>query len=642
MGITNWWALGTLAFIPAILLLYILKQKAKEYNISSLYLWRETYKSLVATTWWERLKNNLLMYLQLLIMCLLILALGGLYFNLGKSTASHVILVFDTSGSMNSNYEETTRLEAAKNNALDYVNQLVESCTVTIVTCSNTPKVELTNSTNRQEIISSIVNVEGTDLAGTLDIASEFLESLTSELKEYEVVMFTDADVSLAIANTTLVDLSNTGNNLSIDYVSYGLQEDSMTVLAKVSNRGVDSMQSDVNLYMGQQLFDIKAITLEPGESDILYFDPVEKGTFGEAWPEYLKAELNEKDAVRGDNTAYDVIREGGTPNVLLVTAQNIFLEKAINACAEVELYKTNNTALASNSEPFDLYIYDGIIPDSWPEKGNILILNPPRSVYMEELSGASYNELKKGDTATSYDSSKHLFYLEDSENGVYIKTNEHELNAYFSEYQFGVNKLQLMEEPIWANSFLEYSTYSAGFLGVFEGRVIGVLGFDLHDSELPLQAEFPILMGQLLSECVQNQRIQEEKITTGESITLHVDSQVSNITVENRNVESPMAKEIISPSNIETMYTNTNTTGIYSFTFDGEEPGIAYVGVNYPTNSESDMTKGKAVLKTNQEQGEVVASNVIRKGIDMKRVLLGVVFVLLTLEWFIACKRSS
>lgn len=637
MGITNWWALGAFVFIPAIIVLYVLKQKAKEYNISSLYLWRETYKSMVATTWWEKLRNNILLYLQLLIMLLLILALAGLYFNIGKSRVNNTILIIDTSGSMNTSFEDRTRLEVAKKKAVDYLNGLSEDTAITIVTCNASPKVELTSSTNRNEVVSCINNIEATDVAGGLNNANELVCSLATELDECEVVAFSDDDVRLDTSCTTLVDISSTGNNLSLDYVSYGISNETLSILAKVSNRGTGEMNSDVNLYLEDKLSDIKSINLAPGESEILYFDEIAASTFTDGWPKTIKAEINENDMLKEDNVAYEVIKETGKPRILLVTEQNIFLEKAIHTCVDAELYKTASAALPSGNEEFELYIYDGVLPEEWPEKGNVLILNPMRSVYLMELKGQSHTKLEKEDSETAYSSKSHLFYVEGRENGVYIETNNHEINSYFKDYRFGVNELQLMEKPIWAEGFLAYQDYSAGFVGVYEGRTIGVIGFDIHSSELPLQPEFPILMGQLLNNMVENQLIATQKITAGEPISLYADAETLAVTVE-KNGE----KEAITTGTMETIYTQTNHVGIYAFGF-GEETGTTteYVGVNYPSDSESDLTKAKATLTSNANQGEVVAAGEMRKGVDMKELLLLVVLAVLLIEWTISCRRS-
>ena len=94
------WPLAFLAVLPVIVLLYMMKQKAKEQKVSSLYLWREAYQNLRSDTPWEKLRHNLLMYLQLLAMALLILAMTAPYLTGRQEKHSYPIIVIDRSASM--------------------------------------------------------------------------------------------------------------------------------------------------------------------------------------------------------------------------------------------------------------------------------------------------------------------------------------------------------------------------------------------------------------------------------------------------------------------------------------------------------------------------------------------------------------
>lgn len=48
---------------------------------------------------------------------------------------------------------------------------------------------------------------------------------------------------------------------------------------------------------------------------------------------------------------------------------------------------------------------------------------------------------------------------------------------------------------PSWAYSFAGEGNQCVGYLGKLQDRVVAVLGFDLHNSDLPLQMEFPVLV---------------------------------------------------------------------------------------------------------------------------------------------------
>ena len=75
MKITYFWPIALVLLVPVIIIMYLLKQKAKEHAVSSLYLWHEMYKNVEANTPWEKLKKNWLMILQIIVLLVLILHL---------------------------------------------------------------------------------------------------------------------------------------------------------------------------------------------------------------------------------------------------------------------------------------------------------------------------------------------------------------------------------------------------------------------------------------------------------------------------------------------------------------------------------------------------------------------------------------
>jgi hypothetical protein len=71
-----WWQWLLLAAIPpAIVLLYFLKLRRQPLEVPSTYLWRKSIEDLHVNSIWQRLRQNLLLFLQLLILALAIFAL---------------------------------------------------------------------------------------------------------------------------------------------------------------------------------------------------------------------------------------------------------------------------------------------------------------------------------------------------------------------------------------------------------------------------------------------------------------------------------------------------------------------------------------------------------------------------------------
>ncbi len=70
------WAL-LLAVPPLVVMLYFLKLRRKPLEVPSTFLWRRTIEDLHVNSLWQRLRRNLLLYLQLAFLLGLILPACG-------------------------------------------------------------------------------------------------------------------------------------------------------------------------------------------------------------------------------------------------------------------------------------------------------------------------------------------------------------------------------------------------------------------------------------------------------------------------------------------------------------------------------------------------------------------------------------
>ena len=179
MTVQNMWPLAFCVLIPIIILLYILKQRAKDQTFSSILLWQEIYKNLEARTPFEKLKHNILMYLQILLLLLLLFALMAPVIKNGGRSTENVILIVDTSASMQYEYEKNvSRLEQSKHLALQQADDMSDGSFVTLVTCASQANV-VYQGTDKATLKKRIRQIEETMDAGTLDNAAGLEQSLS-------------------------------------------------------------------------------------------------------------------------------------------------------------------------------------------------------------------------------------------------------------------------------------------------------------------------------------------------------------------------------------------------------------------------------------------------------------------------------
>lgn len=580
MRMEQLWPLGFLILLPFIVLLYILKEKAEDRRVSSLYLWQEAYRSLEARTPWEKLRNNLLLYLQLFLTLLLILALCGPYFNRGQKNWKDVVIALDTSGSMNSIYYEEgkvtkrTRLEEAKERAIRYVDSLPADTRVTLVTASQNAELVFTGKTDRHSIKEELREIKGSDLPGNLSSAVSLVKAMSAQWESCQTVFFTDEPVDTEGLSAAEEYLGSPGANLAVTQVSHRRTEDGKTdILVQVENTGASEMASGVNLYLDGELEEIQAVSLKPGEHTVLYFRDV-------SVKESVAAQLNEGDDLDSDNTAYDCIRDRETQTILLVSEKNVFLEKALMNLENAEVYKTNDVTGLEQNTDYDFYVFDGMLPEKLPKKGSLLIINPE-----ESIDG--------------------LFTIEGETEGVWVEERG-------TEFGFGVSALKEIKTPSWAKSFYQAGEYGAGFSGEKNGRTITVLAFDIHGSEWPLLPQFPLKIYELGRESLEAGLLSENKVTAGSRVSVY-------------------------GQNGTWTYTDTEKTGLKTIQ-DGEAKEL--LAVNFP-DAESRIWKSLSAAAPGSTDGEA-KEGTLSAGLPLRSLLLFLGFCLLVAEGVVYLKQGT
>src|SRR5580704_3714889 len=124
----NWGAAlaGTAIAVPSLLILYFLKLRRREFLVPSTLLWRKAVQDLQVNAPFQRLRRNLLLFLQLLLLAALLLALARPTLNYTPGACLRTIVLIDRSASMSATDMPggKTRLDEAKRRAKDLVDTL--------------------------------------------------------------------------------------------------------------------------------------------------------------------------------------------------------------------------------------------------------------------------------------------------------------------------------------------------------------------------------------------------------------------------------------------------------------------------------------------------------------------------------------
>lgn len=407
----SWWQWIVVGAVPpAVVLLYFLKLKRQPLEVPSTYLWHKSIEDLHVNSIWQRLRQSLLLFLQLLLLALLLLSLGGPSWMGAEKLGNRSIFLIDTSASMGATDIEPTRLEYAKQQVAQKIDEMQSGDVAMIVSFADSAKVEQSFTDNRNELRRRLSEVKQTDrstsLAEALRVASGLANpgrsSNVEDSRDFQVAeaqaaalfIYSDGrfpDVKdFALGHLTPVYYpigTETAANLSIAALTASPREDQPDVLqafARVKNDGPEKAAVTIEVFIDGELDNAKRLEVEPGESSGVAFDlaGLKSGM--------LKLRLDAKDALALDNTAFNAINVPRKAKVLFITPGNEPLEIALSTDRAREVADITQHAPAflkgaeyqkqAASGGYDLVIYDRCRPEQMPQANTLFIGRAPPS----------------------------------------------------------------------------------------------------------------------------------------------------------------------------------------------------------------------------------------------------------------------
>jgi hypothetical protein len=419
---------------PLIFLLYFLKLRRVPLEVPSTYLWSKTVEDLHVNSLWQRLRKNLLLWLQLLAVGLL----AASCFNPGcdgtKLTGERFIFVVDRSASMSATdtVDEITRLEEAKNQICALIDQMDPSDTAMVISFSDDAQVEQSYTYTKSVLKRKVRNIRQTQRASDLKEALLAASGLANPGRTSDQESEIDVQVAEARGATMLIfsdgafseidefrmgnlsaEYHSVGspveppNNIGITAFSVSDQLDSdgeVQVFARLQNSGLEDQQVGVSLYVDGALADAQKIQVQGINSATLNFD-LTADTAGITSSIPIELRIDEEDCYLQDNVATTVLNPPRRINVLVLTDDRMFLELAMTtdrlqkfANVEFELREfvdsqdyIDNSALGT----YDLIVYDQCQPKTMP---------PCSTIFFGSLPSSDWETIKELETAPIID----------------------------------------------------------------------------------------------------------------------------------------------------------------------------------------------------------------------------------------------
>ena len=525
-----------------IVALYILRLRRRREPVSTLMFWEELFRERQTTSLFQRLKHLLSLLLQLLFLALLVLAVARPQFAFITESARQLVLIIDQSASMNAIEEDAdgqTRLAVAKESALRTVDGLRFMDEMTVISSHTRPVIHIPFTNHQKSLRAAINAIQPTDISTNLEPAFDLAHAIAQTKPNPEIVIFSDfQSVSEALLTKlkrkTAQDPDTEASDPEIKHhlIRIGAASDNVGItrfrvrkslvnafdyqtLLRVVNTSEAEKKFNVELYFNENLFDVRPYTLAPGESKSEIFSnfAFEGGK--------LKAVLDIQDALATDNIAYATLPKRDLIPVLLVTAENPFLQKALAVDEQIKLtvltpteYETNSRAESANADEnkhYAVVIFDRYNPSTLGD-GNYMFIYPP-AADSSETEG-------REDLAPTWEIGEALDtpIITDWERTHPILQHVHLENVQIgAAYQ--------VTPPSTAQILARSFESPVLFVDVTPNRKIVFAAIDILQSDLPLRIAFPVIIANTIQWFQQRSEIQEYHLHTGEILKQRIAS---------------------------------------------------------------------------------------------------------------------
>ena len=463
--------------IPVAILFHLLKIRRHPAVVTSTLLWADSLQDQQATAPFRRLKPNWLLLLQILALLLLALALAKPVRTVVVTGYERNVFILDLSASMQTRDLPGSRFAAAKQAALEEINRLRPGQQAMLIAFGHEARVLVPFTEDLTILRQAIQSLEPWDVEGQLAEALRLAQANLHQGSRASLVhVFSDGAFDgpplpdLGGASVRWHRFARRGRNVGITafetrktyFGAYDYQ-----AFLSVANYSPEAAAFDLTLTLDGRPLKTERVTLGPEvkRSFVMPFTHTGAGI--------LRAAINAEDDLALDNRALAVIPAPRPLRVLLVSAGNAFLEKALAVDPQVQLEAGTLESLAKAAQ-FDVIILDSVPLKTVPP-GRYLFFNTlPEGIPLEVAGRVAEPAILDWDRTHPV-----MRYLDLSKVAIQVAMRVRPLGSGWALAESNLTPLI-------------YALDERGVKAVF-------VGFDLYRTDFPLRVAFPLFVSNVL-----------------------------------------------------------------------------------------------------------------------------------------------
>ena len=403
-ALSGWqWALA-LAVPVGIVLLYFLRLRRRPLEVPSTFLWKKSIEDLRVNSLWQRLRRNILLLLQLLVVAAILFALLRPAWNV-TTTGERIVLLIDHSASMSATDVKPTRLADAKRRALELVEQMEGGDAAMVIAFADSARVAASYTSEKASLRQAIDAIEPTDrptnIREALLVASAMLHPAEEKAGAQEkaaagspmaatLYLLSDGrfpeveDIPLSGMDIRFLRIGTSSQNvgiMSLAPVPRPKDLEQLDIVARIRNFGSEPTKVSAELRIDGNRVDLRGVDLPGNGSSV--------ATFPYAGPPAarLSLHLSPADDFPVDDVAYSVIAPPEPARILHIGPANAPLTAALNTPSIQSIAKIESLPITdvdrdltpkSDGDRYDLVIFDRCLPKVMPPANTWMIGTVP------------------------------------------------------------------------------------------------------------------------------------------------------------------------------------------------------------------------------------------------------------------------
>jgi hypothetical protein len=660
-------AIAAATAIPLLVLLYFLKLRRREQPVSSTLLWKKAIQDLQVNAPFQKLRRNLLLLLQLLILIALLLALSRPVANFTPGAGPRTIILIDRSAPMSATDMPggRSRLDEAKKQASDLVKTLSTSGEAMVIEFDDTAQTLQPFTSDIPALLNAIDSIQPTDRLTDLEPAYRLANAQAAFTSGYsarnrqapDVYLFSDGRAQdgdkASIDGILHFEQIGTRAAKNIAIVAMNAKRDyqeptHVQVFARLANFGPDPVEAvPVQLSVDGMVRSVASVNLLPER----YTDDQRRAAMAAGFVprdsiEFPELELTGSAVVRvdqfyeggdcltTDDSAYAVVPPPKILAVLLVTDGNYFLERGLQSQrlkVYDRMYPQEYLALPNAPEggkklpkPYDVIVFDrvqGMKPADVPKRGAAVYFGcVPPGLKLQVATDLTGN-------AKTFD-----------DNWVLDWERDHPILRHINLSKLYVaHAVQVL--PTMDSEVLVDGTNCPLVVLHREDRAVHlIIPFDVMDSNWPLRSTFPVFLYQTLQYMALGTDLQlRPSYPPGTSLRIarsaleKLDPQIHSITITGPagklTANIPLTGDFVLPA--------LDKVGLY--TTDPPIPQYEKIAVNLLDDTESNVLPTDVAPGSG---GQVAPSAPFGARKELWRWLVAAALPLLLVEWWVYTRR--